>query len=150
MGVATFDYAGWLVRYPEFTGLVLEPQATAFFSDSGILYLDNSDGSAVQDVAARQLILYMIVAHLAKMSPAGGGQGAVGRVAEASEGTVRAKLEYKGTEDSAWWDQTNYGAAAYKALLPYRMGRYVPAPPQPQQPYIGGGRLGYSSWPWPT
>lgn len=149
MGIATFDYDTWLMLYPAFSDRVLQPQATALFNQAGLLYVDNSECSPVRDVAQRQQILYLVVAHLAALSPQGGNEGQVGRLSDAGQGTVRARFEYKGTEDSAWWDQTQYGAAAYKALAPYRLGRYVPPPMKPVDP-IGfpGFRIGYSNWPF--
>lgn len=148
MGIATFDYDMWAILYPAFTDKVLEPQATALFNQAGLLYLDNSDCSRVQDVNARQQILYLITAHLAAMSPQGGNQGQVGRLSDASQGTVHARFEYKGTEDSQWWDQTTYGTMAYQALRPYRVGFYAPPPLKPINPIGRGFRNGYSSWPY--
>ena len=146
MAVAVFNYATWLILYPQFAGKIDEPTATALFGQAG-LYLDNTDGSIVCDVNARLAILNMITAHLAAMTAAGGGSGTVGHLSWAAEGSVSARFDYKSTTASAWWDQTPFGAAAWQALLPYRMGRYVPGPQSPPWPIYGGFRRGYGNWP---
>ncbi len=147
MTIAVFDYAAWSALFPSLAAGVDSTLATALFGQAG-LYVDNTDSSVVQDVGQRLAILNLVTAHLAAMTPEGGGSGTVGRLGKASEGSVSASFEYKSTTDSAWWDQTPYGAQAWLALAPYRLGAYVPAPVAPIGYYPGRGfRLGYSTWP---
>ncbi len=131
MTVAVFDFATFNALYPELSK-VTAPVGALLFSQAG-LYLDNTDASPVQDVTARTLLLYMVTAHLASLSPglaadgSAAAQGLVGRITNASEGSVSLALDY-GTQSAsaAYWLQSPYGAAFWQASAPYRMGRYVP------------------------
>jgi hypothetical protein len=152
MGVAVFDYAAWAARYPELTGPngVQEPLAQALFAEAGI-YLDNTDGSIVCDVPTRLALLNMIVAHLAASegwsSNGKNPSGFVGRITDASEGSVRVKVAdivASGTEQ--WWLQTPYGFSFWTATAQYRTMRYVPGPDRSFEPY--GGFYGVrDQWP---
>jgi hypothetical protein len=129
MAVAAFNYAAWAARYPEFAG-VQQATAEAYFAEA-CLYLDNSDGSPVDDVARRLVLLNMVTAHIAALSGAGGRDGGqVGRVSSASEGSVSVSLDAGALPGSAaWYQQTQYGAGFWQATKSLRSGFYVPADP---------------------
>lgn len=139
MAVAVFDHAAWILRYPEFKGAVDVSRAALFFAEAG-LYLDNTDASPVQDVAARLMLLNMLTAHIAALSgalePDGKPSGMVGRISSASEGSVSVSADsglQPGT--AAWFQQTGYGLSFWQATKPYRMARYVPAAPHITEPW---------------
>ena len=144
MAVAEFSYAAWAVLYPELADTVGEVQATAFFGQAG-LFLNNTDCSAVTDVSQRQQLLYMLTAHLAALSGAGGRDpGLVGRVAAATEGTVSIRLDagaMSGTE--AWYAQTTYGWNYWAATAGYRTAQYVPGAVQFVDPFPLYGGYGW-------
>lgn len=129
MAVAAFDYGIWALRYPELAVSVSIPLATSYFGEAG-LYLDNTDCSPVQDVAARLALLNMITAHIAKINAPIGGvapSGLVGPIESATEGSVNVKVKLPDSRGIEWWFlQTPYGAAVWAALAPYRTARYVP------------------------
>lgn len=131
MAVAVFDYAVWAARYPELAGAVDETLAIALFAEAG-LYLDNTDTSIVQDPAIRLMLLNMIVAHLAVLGGAlegGTPTGQVGRVAEATEGSVSVKLDTGLSPGTAtWWSLTTYGFNFWAATKRYRSMHYRPGP----------------------
>lgn len=140
MAIAVFDYAAWVLRYPEF-GAVSEQRAALFFAEAG-LYLDNTDASPVQDANRRLLYLNMLTAHIAALSGAleasGKPNGLVGRVSSASEGSVSVSVDsglVPGT--AAWFQQTNYGLAFWQATKTYRSAMYVPAQPYNFEPWSG-------------
>ena len=123
-GVAVFDYAAWIARYPEFAS-VTSDQANEFFLDACML-LDNTPCSVVQDVTQRLRLLNGLTAHIAKLSIPSeeGGQGVVGRIASASEGSVTLSTDM-GTVTSAsqaYFNQTPYGAQYWASMRGYRMG----------------------------
>lgn len=131
MAVATFSSNAFIARYPEFT-----PVSTAVlsgcFDDAG-LYLDNSDASPVQDISKRTRLLWMLTAHIAVLGgcfSADGRVQPVGRMSQASEGSVSASFEYTtalpGT--GAWFQQTQYGASFWQATVSLRGMRYIPNP----------------------
>lgn len=130
MGVAAFNYAAWIQRYPEF-GAVSEERAALFFAEAGI-YLDNTDSSVVADVAVRGVLLNMLTAHIASLAgalePNGQPTGMVGRVSSASEGSVSVSVD-SGLEagTAPWFAQTSYGLSFWQATKPYRSAIYVPA-----------------------
>lgn len=128
MSVVAFDLAGFRVRYPSFA-TASDALLGAFFTEAG-LYLDNTDASRVTDVTARSLYLNMLVAHLAVLNFGENGNpppGLVGRVNQASEGSVSVSAEMgppSGT--SAWFMQTRYGASYWQATAAYRTFQYQP------------------------
>ena len=142
MAVASFVYADWIIRYPEFSA-VASNLATMYFNEA-TLYLDNTDSSLVVDVTQRTMLLYMLTAHIAAGNGSGiSGQGAnplVGRISSATEGTVTVNAEYASNTPGtmAWFITTPYGAAYYQATAPYRTMRYMPGRSYPQ---------GLPSWP---
>jgi len=133
MPAVAFVFADWIGQYPEFAARVTEPQTTGFFNRAGLTLLPNSDAGPVPDPVRRGVILYLIVAHLAQLHaptiPGGQPSGLVGRISSAGEGSVSVSVDMGPvTAQSAWWLQTSYGAEAWQALAPTRLGRYVPPP----------------------
>jgi hypothetical protein len=155
-GVVVFNYAGWIVRFPEFTPGPDEPLATRYFNDA-TLFLDNTASSQVADLTQREQLLWLLTAHIAKLSgwpgAASGGSGAVGGglvgpITSATEGSVSVSVaQLAGANASAlqaWLSQTQYGAMYYAMTAAYRMARYYPG----RQPYLGVGPrfIGRGGW----
>jgi hypothetical protein len=143
VAVAAFDYAAWVTRYPYLSG-VSEPLARAYFAEAQI-YLNNTDTSPVTDVAMRLVLLNMLVAHIALLNGAGtlDGKptGLVGRVSEATEGSVSVKADVGAVSGTAaWYAQTGPGFDFWNATRAYRTMRYVPQP----QPYFGSVPFGHT------
>lgn len=130
-GVAVFNPTMFLARYPEFSAIPTDTLQTYFYEAQ--LYLNNTSCSIVQNVFIRLVLLNMLTAHIAFI---GGALTAdqqprpVGRVSEASEGTVSAAFEgvtpTPGTGE--WFQQSQYGAAFWQATTQYRSARYTPQP----------------------
>lgn len=128
MAIATFNYSVWSARYPELVPFVSADLGTALFAEAG-LYLDNSDCSPVPDVTVRGMLLNMLVAHIGKLTQT----ELVGRVSNASEGSVSVASEMNTPGSAAWFEQTPYGAAFWQATAVLRTMHYVPG----RQPYFG-------------
>lgn len=136
MTAVVFDPAAFIVRYPEFAavdpGLLQQ-----YFNEAG-LWLSNTD-CPVADIPTRTILFNYLTAHIAVLNGAlnppqeGGAAGVpVGRTSNASEGSVSAGFDYGGQPGSAsWYNQTQYGAAYYSAVLPYRSFRYRARPVRP-------------------
>ena len=150
-GVVVFDYAGWKARFPEFAPGPDASLAQLYFNDAGI-FLDNTAASQVADLTQREQLLWLLTAHIAKLSgwpaAATGGSGLVGPITSATEGSVSVSVaELAGanaTALQAWLSQTQYGAMFYAMTTAYRMARYYPG----RQPYLGVGPrfIGRGSW----
>jgi len=129
-GIVVFDYTGWSVRYPELASTTIQALAQAYFDNDAVLFLDNSACSPVPDVTKRAALLNMIVAHIASLnSRTADGQAAsplVGRITNASEGSVSVAVDMPAPDSAAWWMQTKYGAAYWQATASLRTARYVP------------------------
>ena len=138
MTIAVFNYATWAARYPELAVSVNSALAGAYFSES-CLYLNNTDASIVSDVNVRLTLLNMLTAHIAKMNAAINGQPAsdlVGRISNATEGSVSVAAEMQMMPGSAqWFNQTKYGAAYWQATAAYRTMRYRPGCRYVSDPY---------------
>jgi hypothetical protein len=137
MGViVTFDYAKWIARYPEFaqsggTQPVTPAQAQAFF-DEASLYMRNDGGGPVSSAVTQLLLMNMVTAHVAALNAnLANGQPTsplVGRISNASEGSVSVAVEFSPEVAAQWFNQTKYGAAFWAATKAYRMAVYVPGP----------------------
>jgi hypothetical protein len=133
-GVVTFDYTTWAAMFPELACSVPCPLAQGFFNRA-TLQLDNSPISQIQNLGKRSAILNLLTAHIAALNaPVGGNEPnpLVGRVSNASEGSVSVAVDFPLTINSAWMNQTKYGAEAWSALAPYRTALYVAAPQIPR------------------
>ena len=151
-----FSYTMWAARYPELAAYVNQDLATIYWSEAGI-YLDNTGCGLISDTSVGgrlNMILNMITAHIAFLNTPTPGPGGtsipatplVGRISQATEGSVSVTVDMGTTSNTAAWLQsTKYGAAAWYALAPYRTARYYPGP----RPYLGvGGLYGIRGWNW--
>lgn len=134
MNVAIFNSGLFLARYPQFaTAFAANPTIfSAYFTEAGILYLDNSPCARIP-VPKRSLLLNMLVAHIAEINgllSADGQFKPVGRMSQAAEGSVSASFEgvppTPGT--GAWFQQTQAGAAFWQATTNQRGFRYIANP----------------------
>lgn len=130
MPAVTFDPAAFKARYPEFAA-VSSVALGACFTEAGI-YLANAD-KPVRNEARRLLLLNMLTAHIAYIGGMLGADGMprpVGRLSQASEGSVSASFDgVPATPGSgAWFQQSQYGAAFWQATTSLRSMRYVPCP----------------------
>lgn len=128
MGVAVFNYADFIARYPMFSA-VPESQLAAIFNQDAGLYLTNGPCSPVCSVARRTILLYMLTAHIAitdGVLSADGQFTPVGRVSDAHEGTVGASFDYPqpASGSASWFNQTQPGAAFWQATVSLRSFHY--------------------------
>ena len=129
MAAVVFDPTAFKARYPEFAA-VPDATLTACFMEAG-LYLSNADNSPVQNLTRRATIFNMLTAHVAYLGgllSADGMPRPVGRVSQASEGSVSAGFEYLAPGSAAWFSQTQYGASYWAATSSLRGMRYIPCP----------------------
>lgn len=129
MAAVVFDPAEFKARYPEFAA-VADATLTACFNEAG-LYLSNADNSPVQNLTRRATLFNMLTAHVAYLGgllSADGMPRPVGRVSQASEGSVSAAFEYLTPGTAAWFTQTQYGASFFQATSSLRGMRYIPCP----------------------
>ncbi|WP_414499566.1 DUF4054 domain-containing protein [Zymobacter sp. IVIA_12111.31 C1] len=136
MTAVTFDAEAFKGRYPEFVA-VAEATLTVVF-DEACLLIDNGDASPVSDVTRRKIMLWLAVAHLAKLGrlteQAMDIQSDVptGRLSTAHEGSVTATFSVgPETDENAFWLQTAYGQQLWKLMAPYRQAVYVPGTAYP-------------------
>lgn len=128
MASVVFDPVAFGARYPEFS-TVNSTTLNAYFTEA-TLYLDNTDASPITNLVTRGLLLNMLVAHLAQLYSGSNGQAPsqlVGRVSQASEGSVSVSTDAMPNAGSAaWFNQTKYGAQYWASTLPFRRFRYLP------------------------
>jgi hypothetical protein len=127
MAAVVFDPAAFKARYPEFAS-VDDALLSACFTEAGF-YLSNKDNSPVQDIARRSVLLNMLTAHIAYIGGAlsvDGQPRPVGRVSQASQGSVSAAFDYAAPGSTAWFQQSQYGVAFLQATSSLRGFRYSP------------------------
>jgi len=148
-----FNYETWVATYPEFAYLSA-PQGQNYFNIAQ-LYLANTPCGVVPNCSpafALTMVLYMLTSHVAALlapgpPTAGAPNGSpasplVGRITNASEGSVSVAVDMPDQPASAaWYNQTKYGAMAWAALAPFRTMRYFPG----ARRYLGVGGYGYPS-----
>ncbi len=133
MAVVNFDVATFRELYPEFS-TASDTLLSGLFKQASTLYLNNTDFSPVEDITEREQLLFLLVAHLCYLRGHGsGGNGKtgsrelVGKITNASEGSVSVAVDSGGSNDESWWYlQSSYGAAFWQATAPYRTMRYYP------------------------
>ena len=138
MLISVFVYADWSARYPELALWVSPTLAAMYFTEAG-MYLDNTPTSPVSDIPTRTMLLYQLTSHIAALNAPLNGQASsplVGRISNATEGSVSVRTEMESMPGSSqWYNQTKYGAAFWQATLSYRQARYIPTVPRNFQPY---------------
>lgn len=130
MPAVTFDPAAFKARYPEFAA-VSSVALRDYFTEACI-YLANAD-KPVRNEARRLMLLNMLTAHVGFLGGALSADGMprpVGRLSQASEGSVSASFDsVPATPGSgAWFQQSAYGYAFWQATSSLRSMRYVPCP----------------------
>lgn len=123
--VVTFNYAVWVARYPEFA-TVSQPLAQSYFDEASIYHANDGTGP-VKTAAQQSTYLNMLTAHIAALNATVAGVAPsplVGRITNASEGSVSVASDYPVTINNAWFAQTKYGAAYWQATAGYRTMRY--------------------------
>ncbi|SPL70858.1 DUF4054 domain-containing protein [Acinetobacter stercoris] len=123
-GVVHFDIVKFREWYPEVT--LTDAQLQLLFIKAG-MQLNNTEHSCVQNLLEREVLLYLLVAHLAILRmQVEKGNTAVGRVASATEGSVSVSFDYGQTlPNEKWFAQTPYGAEYWQLTKKYRSIRYV-------------------------
>lgn len=126
-----FDYALWILRYPEFSEVSAE--LAQLYFDEATMFLRNDGSGPVTDAAIQLRLLNLMTAHIAALNSGANGQTPspfVGQMTSASEGSVSVganALAAPGTY--AWWILTRYGAEFWAATAAYRTMHYrVPIP----------------------
>ncbi len=129
MAVVVFDPAAFKIRYPAFAA-VSDALLQLCFNEAG-LYCANTDTSKVQNITTRTMLLWMLTAHIAYLGGAlnpGNTPNPVGRVSQATEGSVSASMEYNVPGTAAWFAQTEWGASFWQATMQWRSMRYSARP----------------------
>lgn len=125
-GVVTFSYSTWSSMFPELATSVTSAQVQGYFNRA-TLQLDNTASSIVGDASAgglRETLLYLLTSHLVVLGQRDANQ--VGRISDASQGSVHVAFE--GTPQigtALWFQQTRYGAEYWQATAVYRTGTYI-------------------------
>lgn len=127
MASIIFDPTVFKLLFPEFINV--DNARLDFFFQQACLVVSNKDNSIVQDLDARQTVLYLLTAHIGKLMGALANDGQpipVGRVSTATEGSVTGEFDYPAFNSYEWFIQTQYGTAAWQYVRVFRQFYYVP------------------------
>jgi hypothetical protein len=118
------------------------------YFNEATFYCGNGNGPA-QDPDMLTMLLNMATAHITQLNAVINGvqpSALVGRISSAREGSVSVSADTgKPMGDSAaWWNQTKYGAAFWRASAQYRLAQYVTGP----QGYSGRQGVGFTGRRW--
>jgi hypothetical protein len=141
-GIVTFDPVAFQAAFPAFATV---PSAALDLNfQYATQFLNNSCCSVVCDAPTRASLLNLIVAHITALLNGVNGQppqGVVGRISNATEGSVSVASEMVAKSESAsYWQQTPWGAMYWRMTAQYRSARYFP-------PCDAGGAFPWNAWP---
>lgn len=149
MGViVSFNYANWVALFPQFT--YIGPDQAQQWFNLATTYCRNDGGGPVTDPNMQTTLLNLLTAHIAQLfAPNPNDQSSsnlVGRISNASEGSVSVATENNYPPGSAqWYQQTKFGSAYWEASKPFRTMRYLPGPPRPTEPFPVAGNV-WATW----
>lgn len=133
MAVVQLNIGRFKAQHPGFNSLN-DAVYQKLFTIAGMI-LNNTGYSLVTDPIERETLLYLLMAHIAELDPnivdvnGNTGNGIVGRVSSASEGSVSVSTDYAAmSASSAWFMQTQNGALYWQMTAKYRQFQYVPPP----------------------
>lgn len=129
-GVVVFDPAAFKAVYPSFATVSDGALQQSFVLAT--LQLNNSCSSRVCDAAMREVLLNLLVAHIAALTYGENGlppSGVVGHVDKAQEGSVSVSASM-GTMayGQPYYAQTQWGAIFWQSTARFRQMVYIPAP----------------------
>lgn len=126
-GIVTFDPAAFKSAFPAFS--TVPDSALTFNFNLATIQLNNSYGSIVQDEPTRAQLLNLVTAHITAILNGINGQaptGTVGRVANATEGSVSVQLDFRtDSEAASFYAQSPWGALFWKLTAFYRSFQYA-------------------------
>lgn len=129
MGVqVVFDPNAFKIAFPTFVNLTNQTLTNVILPIAEI-YCRNDGGGPVSSAATQTSLLNLMVAHVAQLLYGPDGMtptALVGRISSASQGSVSVSTEFPVTQTTAWFMQTQFGAAFYQATAAYRTMRYMP------------------------
>jgi len=145
MSVVVFSYTDFIAQFPNLASV--GPTLLGMYFTMAGDFVNNTDCSIVPDcppqAGLRTRVLYLTTAHLATIFATINGQspsGLVGRVSDATEGSVSVATNLDiASQGAQWWLQSPYGFAAWQALAPFRTALYIAKPQRNFQPYPFGG-----------
>lgn len=128
--IAVLDLAAFRLAYSAFATAPDDATIQAYFALGGEVWLRNDGTGRVKSVPLQTQLMYMLTAHLCQLFSGPDGNdpsGLVGRINSATEGSVTVSTEFESTKNSAWFDQTPYGATFWQATAALRtFPAYVP------------------------
>jgi hypothetical protein len=126
-GIVAFSPTAFVAAFPAFAS-VPQTALTANFNFA-CLQLDNTLASPVQDEPTRAQLLNLLTAHITALLNGVNGQaptGTVGRISNASQGSVSVQTEFDAkTFSEAYYLQTPWGAQYWQSTARFRTARYV-------------------------
>lgn len=128
----TFDAKLFGARFPEFSN-VDGDLLKMYFDEAGLLCENAAANPLSSEPARLRQALYLLTAHLAKIYSGAckdnGPSGAVGRISEATEGSVSVRLDFgPALNTEAFYVQTPYGAEYLQVIGAIRAFRYYAQP----------------------
>lgn len=131
--VVNYTYDQWIAVYPQFSSTVTSAAFTTTLYPLAQQYCRNDGGGPVTTSQIQTNLLGLMCAHIAQLVFGSSTQPLsplVGRISDASEGSVSVKAEMPpaGNPTQAWLQQTQFGTMFWVATSPYRTMHYMPGP----------------------
>jgi|SRR5215469_552203 len=133
--VVTFDYGTWAAQDPQQAAYISQQQATAAFNLATLQQANDGSGP-INDAVIALTLLNLVTSHVcALIYPVSGptsnpdpSSPLVGRISDATEGSVSVHAENDYPPGSAqWWQQSKYGSFWWEATAQFRTMRYLPS-----------------------
>ncbi|MDC9598775.1 DUF4054 domain-containing protein [Xenorhabdus anantnagensis] len=122
--IVELDIKKWRELYPNIQST--DARLEMYFVEATML-LNNTEHSCVKNLKEREMLLYLLMAHIAELqNNMDAGNNVVGRASSATEGSVSISLDYgTTTNEEKWYTQTGRGAKYWQLTARYRSFLYV-------------------------
>ena len=123
-GIVDLDLAKFRAAYPNFKAA--DAQLEMWFVEAGML-INNTPQSCIKSLVEREVLMFLLMAHFADLQArVDAGNGTVGRIASATQGSVSVSFDNgTSTLSAAWYQQTPYGSKYWAMTAKYRSFLYV-------------------------
>jgi hypothetical protein len=144
--VVTFNATNFQAMFPQFN-TVSDAILTNFVLPFAQQIVRNDGGGPVSDAVSQANLLNLAVAHICALLWGVNGQAPtplVGRLTNATQGSVSLATEFTGYQNDAWYNQTPWGAMLVRMMRPFVSAKYYPPYRGRRYPYVG-----YTTGTWP-
>ncbi len=136
-----FDYAQFIIDYPEFVGYSSSTNVTNIFNNQATV-IGQIVASLFKEVSDQYYWLCLTLAHILARRKL----GLTGRLSNVTQGSESASFEFNSPQWASYWNTTVYGQDIYQCIMEYAAGGTYFS--DGSVPYLGESMNGAYSLAW--